>query len=118
MNERLVEEKEILFSLTFSAQGSLFCPSQVSHLKSEWLFLIHIVIDLSTLHGVDLEFRNLNLTDDHVCPKVGSTEIKNKTQTNKQNPEGYKSISIFVRVLQINRSNRIHDTYCIINYIL
>lgn len=57
----------------------------------EWLFLIHIVMDLSTLHGADLGFRDLNKIDDFPCPQVAPTEIKRANR-------GYKSISILGRV--------------------
>lgn len=41
-------------------------------------------MDLATPHGADLEFRDLNKTDDCPCPQVATTEIKKKKKKKKQ----------------------------------
>lgn len=37
-------------------------------------------MDLSTLYGADLEFRDLNKTDVYLCPQVAPTEREKKEQ--------------------------------------
>lgn len=54
-------------------------------------------MDLATPHGADLEFRDLNKTDDCPCPQVATTEIKKK-EKEKAN-RVYKNILQLVEVL-------------------
>lgn len=70
-------------------------------------------MDLSTLYGADLEFRDLNKTDVYLCPQVAPTE-REKKRANR----GYESTPVLVRVLYWNRNNRMYDTYFRIYYIL